>query len=1106
MFRRLGFPFLSVFVLVSVFVVSPAYGREVEARPHPPPRITQSIDEGNLVRLFGNTRREAKAENDRGAVADDFRLEHMLLQLRRSPEQEQSLQQFIEELHDPNSPNFHKWLIAREFGQRFGVAPQDLNTITRWLESHGFQVNLVYPSGMVIDFSGNAGQVRTAFRTEIHRLEIKGEKHVANMSDPRIPAALAPAVTGIVSLHDFRPRTMHKARPNFTIGSFLGDYLAMAPADLATIYNLNPLFNAGYSGQGQTIVVIENSNVFSTADWGAFRSTFGLSGYTSGSFTQVHPAPPSGPNNCADPGAFAPNSAEAILDAEWASAAAPSAAIQVAACADTGITFGGLIAIQNVINAIPEAPAIMSISYGECEAVNGEAANAAFNAAYQQAAAEGVSVFVASGDSGASGCDYGASEATHGIGANALASTPHNVAVGGTDFSDTYSGTNDVYWNSTNTATFGSAKSYVPEMPWNDSCAGSLLSNYLGYGPPYGSNSLCNDPDFGEFLQNTVAGGGSPSECATGTPSSSGVVSGTCQGWPKPSWQSVFGNPNDGVRDTPDVSLFAADGFWSHFYVFCWSDTASGGAPCTGDPSGWSGAGGTSFGAPILAGIQALVNQWTGGRQGNPNPVYYELASAEFGSGGNASCNSSNGNGVASSCIFYDVTQGDIVVNCTGSNDCYNPSGPGTQGALSTSSGSFSPAYSAATGWDFATGIGTVNATNLVANWPTGEPIPNFTLSASPGSLSIMQGTSGTSTITVTPQNGFSDSVSLSASGLPAGVIASFSPNPAMATSMLTLTASSTATTGTVTVIITGVSGILANPTTVSLTVVAAPDFALSASPGSLSVYQGASGTSTVTVTPQNGFGGSVSLSASGLPSGVTASFSPNPATTTSTLTLSASGTAATGTVAVTVTGTSGSLTHTATINLTVNVAPNFPPGWLDADVGSVGTAGSAGYADGTFTVKASGRWIYDVADGMHFVYQAFSGDGTIVARVVSAQGSTYPQAGVMIRETLGAGSVHAYTTYEPYPGPSIYFFSRAGTGGTTAYQGSGISGLPYWVKLVRSGSTFTSYASSNGTNWVQVGSSRTISMSQNVYIGLAVSANNNSALVTATFDNVSVN
>src|SRR5437879_8292197 len=167
--------------------------------------------------------------------------------------------------------------------------------------------------------------------------------------------------------------------------------------------------------------------------------------------------------------------------------------------------------------------------------------------------------------------------------------------------------------------------SYIPEIPWNDSCAGQLVSNYEGYTTPYGTAGFFNS-DFGAFLQPTVGGGGGPSGCATGSPSITGVVSGSCAGWPKPSWQSVLGNPNDGVRDTPDVSLFAADGLWSHYYVFCWSDTANGGAACTGAPSGWSGAGGTSFASPIMAGVQALINQKAGQRQGEPNPVYYPMA------------------------------------------------------------------------------------------------------------------------------------------------------------------------------------------------------------------------------------------------------------------------------------------------------------------------------------------------------------------------------------------------------------------------------------------------------------------------------------------------
>jgi len=380
----------------------------------------------------------------------------MLLQLKRSPEQELALQQFLDELHTKGSPNFQHWLTAEEFGERFGLARPDLDAVTGWLASHGFRVNVIYPSGMLIDFSGTAAQVRKAFQTEIHHLEVKGEKHIGNMSDPRIPAALAPVIAGVVSMHDFRPHPMYhlrKPKTEFTFTDPLGNLnYAVVPADLAKIYNLNPLFNSGISGQGQTIVLIEDTDVFSATDWSTFRQTFGLAGYTSASFTQVHPpAPPAQPgNNCRAPGVIAPDDAEAILDAEWASASAPSAAIEMAACANTSTTFGGLIAIQNLINASVPPPSIMSISYGECETVNGAAANAAYNSAYQQAVAEGVSVFVAAGDSGAAGCDNSAvaltGEATHGIGANAFASTPNNVAVGGTDFSDLYSGTEGTYW------------------------------------------------------------------------------------------------------------------------------------------------------------------------------------------------------------------------------------------------------------------------------------------------------------------------------------------------------------------------------------------------------------------------------------------------------------------------------------------------------------------------------------------------------------------------------------------------------------------------------------------------------------------------------------
>jgi subtilase family serine protease len=686
----------------------------VQTGRHARTLITRDIDENNLVTLHGNTRPEANAMNDRGAVADDFAMDHLLLQLQRSPEQEAALEKLIDEMHTKGSSNYHQWLTAPQFAENFGLSKEDINKVTAWLEAHGLHVNVAYPT--LIDFSGTAGQIRDAFRTEIHNLSVNGVQHIANMRDPQIPAALAPAVVGVVSLHDFRPHPMHRMHANYTFTSGGSTFQALVPGDLATIYNLNPLFTAGTSGQGQTIVVIEDTNVFSTADWTTFRSTFGLSSFTSGSFTQVHPAPPHGTNNCTNPGANG-DQVEAILDAEYASAAAPSAAIELASCSDTRTTFGGLIAVQNLINESTTPPAIMSISYGECEAENGASANAAFNTAYQQAVSEGVSVFVSAGDEGAASCDADQTKATHGIGVSGFASTQYNVAVGGTDFGDTFAGSNSTYWNTTNTPTFESAKSYIPEIPWNDSCASVLLATFEGFATTYGTAGFCNSSTGEADFLTTASGSGGPSGCATGSATTSGVVSGTCKGYAKPSWQTgVVGIPADGVRDLPDVSLFASNGLWGHYYVFCWSDTREGGAACTGAPSGWSGAGGTSFASPILAGIQALVNQKQGARQGNPNPVYYTLAATEYGASGSTSCNSSNGNTVGSTCIFYDVTQGDMDVNCTGTHNCYRPSG--TNGVLSTSNTSYLKAYGTTTGWDFATGIGTVNATNLVNNWP----------------------------------------------------------------------------------------------------------------------------------------------------------------------------------------------------------------------------------------------------------------------------------------------------------------------------------------------------------------------------------------------------
>ncbi len=673
--------------------------------------ITRPIDQSRLYTLAGNTRGEANAQNDRGKVPDSFALDHMLLQLKRSPDREQALKEFIDQQHDSASPNFHHWLTADQFGKIYGPSPADIGTVSDWLRGNGFTVNTVYPSGMMIDFSGTAGQVSTAFGTEIHRLSVNGQDHIANMSDPRIPEALAPVVAGIVSLHDFRPQSM-----KMPVAKFRLEFEVVVPADLATIYDLKPAFAAGLTGAGQTIAVLEDSDLYDTADWTTFRKTFGLSTYTSGSLSTINPAPPKGGSNCSDPGAQGADG-EATLDAEWASAAAPDAAIQVVACADTATTFGFLIAAENLINS-SHPPQIISISYGICEAFTGVTANSSYNSAYQQAVAEGTSVFVSSGDAGAAACDHDFSTATHGIGVSSSSSTPYNVAVGGTDFGDTALGTTSTYWGVMNSSTFGSALSYVPEIPWNDSCAGSILAKFAGFSVAYGPDGYCGSSQAQQYGNlTTAAGSGGPSGCATGVPSQFGIVGGTCKGYAKPSWQAgVAGIPSDGVRDVPDISLFAANGVWGHFYVYCFTDPNSDeGEPCVGSPFNWSGGGGTSFSSPIMAGIQALVNQKMGGPQGNPNPVYYKLAASS----------------VASS-VFHSIATGDIAVNCSGDVDCFGAGFEGRgrgaggspfdgNGGLSTSTHAYAPAFAAGSGWSFATGLGSVDAFNLIMNWSMGQ-------------------------------------------------------------------------------------------------------------------------------------------------------------------------------------------------------------------------------------------------------------------------------------------------------------------------------------------------------------------------------------------------
>ena len=701
----------------------PAYARLAFGQAESPnnsSRIVTNVDEANRVSLKGNTHPLALPKYDQGSVSDNLPMQHMLLVLKRSPEQEQVLDKLLEEQQNPKSPSYHKWLTAEELGKNYGPSSQDIAAVVNWLDYHGFQVNGVSKSGLVIDVSGTAGQLRTAFHTEIHSYNIRGKQHIANASDPQIPAALAPVVVGFYGLHDFKPKpAIRKAKPALTFtcntscpGGFQGiTQYDETPADFNIIYNVPPNSGTGaLTGAGQTIAVLEDSDAQSI-DISSFRKAFGIDGF-SGAYSQINPVGTTGtPIPCTDPGKTA-DEYEAAADAEWANAIAVNANVELAACASSGTTFGALVAAQNLLDSATP-PQILSLSYVQCESSLGSTGNTFVNTLWQQAATEGVSVFVSAGDSGAAGCDDPdtATDATGGIAVNGFASTPFNVAAGGTDFKDTSDKTNTNFWKALNTsATFASAKSYIPETTWNDSCAGSVFYGFFKFTDALQS---CNDPST-TGLVDVVAASGGPSSV-----------------YAKPTWQNVDGNPADNKRDLPDVSLFASDGFWNHAIVFCMSDTGQDGTPCTYtvplDVFNNS-AGGTSFTAPQLASIQALINQKIGatstasGGQGNVAPIYYGLASTEYGVTGTpnttnlANCKSTLGKTVGTTCVFYDITTGNIDVPCSGTIKCFT--GGNVNGVLSTSSTTENVAYPQKLGWDFATGIGTINVTNLVNSWP----------------------------------------------------------------------------------------------------------------------------------------------------------------------------------------------------------------------------------------------------------------------------------------------------------------------------------------------------------------------------------------------------
>jgi subtilase family serine protease len=703
--------------------------------------IRAPVVESDLVALGGNTPPMALiGGRDLGAVEDAMPFEHLLLLLKRDAATESALQERIQSLHTPGSADFHHWLTAAEAGAQFGANPADVAVLEHWLTSHGFTVNRLYQSGLVLDFSGTAAQIREAFHTVIHRLDLpNGERHLANVADPQIPAALAPAVVG-VHLHDFFARPRHTAMrpvhydqavkrwvPKFTAPYQGVDYYLVSPYDFATIYNLLPLWRAGITGKGVTIAAVEDSNLKHPGDWATFRQTFGLAGFKQATFEQVYPA-------CPNPGQNG-DEIEAALDVEWASAAAPDAHIVLSACGNTAVTSGLDLAILNLLETSP--PDIISDSYGLCETITGQTEVALENFEAELASLEGVTFFIAQGDTGADECAPAETTnySTLGINSGDNTASAFAVDVGGTDFMAQYNADTgglpvSTYWSSTNDpATLASALSYVPEIPWNDGCTSRLIYSdpviATGYTQSFGAKGFCNSENGQANYDYAVAGSGGPSTCFTGTPSIPGVVSGTCKGNPKPPYQYLVpGMPKDGLRDQPDISLFAGNGVWGSFLVECLSDKAQGGAACTPTNDGFLlGGGGTSFASPSMAGILALIEQ-RHGRQGDANFVLYALAAEQFLAPESSRCDASRYDGQlpASNCVFNDITQGDMDIPCgqNSDGDFYDCHGASSKliGELSISDSANDPAYRAGRGYDLATGLGSVNATNLFNAWP----------------------------------------------------------------------------------------------------------------------------------------------------------------------------------------------------------------------------------------------------------------------------------------------------------------------------------------------------------------------------------------------------
>lgn len=790
----------------------------------PANRVVRPVDESDVVTLTGNMHPMARPEFDQGPVGAETQLDHMVLYLAPSAEQQSDLDALVTAQHEPGSPLYHKWLTPAQYGSRFGVSAADISQVIAWLRGHGFQVDEIPASNRLIVFSGTAGQVGDAFHTEIRRYRVNGVDHLANSEDPQIPTALADVVSGVVSLHDFRRNSAIAARhpvgtlssteakPLYTSGST--NYLY--PADWATIYDLKSLYNAGTTGAGTSIAIVGRSNI-NISDVAKFRQTSGL--------------PANNPSVIlvsANPGLVNGDQDESTLDVEWSGGIAPSATVKFVVGASTATSDGVDLSAQYIVNHAT-AP-IVSTSYGSCEQDMGATELAFYNSLWQQAASQGMSAFVSSGDSGAAGCYAGGSSSASGTGVNGLCSSPYSTCVGGTEFNE--GGNNAKYWGATNSSTEESALIYIPEVVWNES----------------GSN------------------GGSGLWASTG---------GVSLVYPQPSWQQAVPGVSaaNGMRAVPDVAMDAA-GHDAYMIVE--------------NGSNWT-ISGTSAASPSFAGVMALLVQAMGGKgQGNANPGLYSLLSAARNP-------------------FHATPSG-------------NNSVPGVTGF--TASGAE---------YNLATGLGSVDGAVLVSSWGIGSATTavDFVLKPSATAGTVPTGKTTSFTLSVTETGAAKNPVALKATA-PAGVTVSFSPTSIASgtTATVTIAVASTAASGTQNLTITGSDASGTQAVIYALTVAQTPTLTLAAAVSSLVLPQGTQGSVAFTATTGGSFSGSIGLSISGLPPGVTAAWSTNPITpapsaakATSTLSLTASSAAAVGSATIAVSATGDGLVAIQDVTLQVQQA-----------------------------------------------------------------------------------------------------------------------------------------------------------------------------------------